>query len=160
MNIEDIRIDDIHIGERYRQDLGDIDSLARSIDSLGLLQPIAVTEDNRLIFGRRRIEAFKKLGKESIPVVVLNLDDPLQAEHDENEKHKPFTITERVAIGKAIEEKERQAAKERQREGGKSAGRGRPQEASGIGSGNLPEATQSSIGKDMFMPPQESVHCG
>ena len=43
----------------------------------------------------------------AIAATVVDLDDTrsLIAERDENETAKPFTISERVAIGKAIEER-------------------------------------------------------
>ena len=69
-NIEafEMPIADIEIGPRYRKDMGDIDALADSIKQTGLLQPIVVTPNKTLIAGQRRIEAFKKLGRETIPV--------------------------------------------------------------------------------------------
>ena len=48
-------IADIRIGKRHRQELGDIESLAKSIEMLGLLHPIAVTPAGSLIAGARRI---------------------------------------------------------------------------------------------------------
>jgi hypothetical protein len=41
----------------------------------------------------------------AIDVRVVNLDDWIQAEHDENEERKDFSISERVAIKKAIEKR-------------------------------------------------------
>ncbi len=46
-----VKISEIKIGNRARQDLGDIDSLARSIERLGLLQAVAVTPAGELIAG-------------------------------------------------------------------------------------------------------------
>jgi len=65
------RITDILIGHCYRQDLGDIRELAESIREVGLLRPLLITTDNRLIAGRRRLEACKLLGWETIPVSVV-----------------------------------------------------------------------------------------
>lgn len=66
--VEDTRpIDQIEIGERCRRDLGDIDALAKTIDELGLLQPIVITPDNLLIAGARRIAAGRKLGWDGNP---------------------------------------------------------------------------------------------
>jgi hypothetical protein len=42
------RIADITIGERHRRDMGDIEGLARSLDELGLLQPIVIQPDGTL----------------------------------------------------------------------------------------------------------------
>jgi hypothetical protein len=46
-------IADVIVGERHRKDMGDIDGLAASMADLGLLQPIAVQPDGRLVGGAR-----------------------------------------------------------------------------------------------------------
>jgi ParB family chromosome partitioning protein len=51
--------------------LGDIPALAASIRKFGLLRPVLITPDNRLIAGRRRLEACKLLGWKTIPVNVV-----------------------------------------------------------------------------------------
>ena len=55
-------IGSIKVKARYRKDLGDIDSLAQSINEIGLLHPVVITADGRLIAGQRRLEACKSLG--------------------------------------------------------------------------------------------------
>ena len=65
------RITDIIIDHCYRRDLGDIPRLAESIREFRLLRPVLITPDNRLISGRRRLEACKLLGWETIPVNVV-----------------------------------------------------------------------------------------
>jgi ParB family chromosome partitioning protein len=64
-------ISKIRVGERIRKDMGDIDALAASIEALGLLQPIVVSPDGRLILGERRLRAAQKLGWKTIPVMVI-----------------------------------------------------------------------------------------
>ncbi len=56
-----MRIDDVTVGARVRRDLGDVAGLAASIAEVGLLHPIVVTPDKRLIAGERRIEACRVL---------------------------------------------------------------------------------------------------
>ena len=68
---ESRRISDIIIDHCCRQDLGDIQGLAESIRQFGLLRPVLITADGRLIAGRRRLEACKLLGWETIPVSVV-----------------------------------------------------------------------------------------
>ena len=52
---------EIKIGNRFRKDKGDIKGLARSIDERGaLLQPIAITPDNTLVDGERRMLAWEQ----------------------------------------------------------------------------------------------------
>lgn len=102
---------------RYRQELGDIAALAQSIRDVGLLHPIVVTPDGRLIAGARRLAACKSLGWADIPVTVVDLDEIMRGEHAENVYRKDFTPTEAVAIGRALEVRERGKAKERQATG-------------------------------------------
>jgi hypothetical protein len=63
-------IADIKIGERIRRDLGDIQPLQESIEDLGLLNPIHVTPDLRLLAGERRLRATTLLGWKEITVIV------------------------------------------------------------------------------------------
>jgi len=102
--IIEIPCDQIRIGERHRKDMGDLESLAASIAREGLLQPIGITDDFRLVFGHRRLLAVQGILKRpTIPARVVRVNSLLAAEHDENEFSKSFTTSERVAIGKALE---------------------------------------------------------
>ena len=103
-HVMDTRLDQIKIGSRARKDLGDIGLLAESIQQLGLLQPIGIDQNYRLVFGERRYRAFEKLGRETIPARIVHVDSLLQAEHAENEIRKDFTASERFSIAKAVEE--------------------------------------------------------
>jgi ParB family transcriptional regulator, chromosome partitioning protein len=64
-------IDDIKVGKRHRQDLGDIEALANSIAATGLLHPITVDATGNLLAGARRLAACKQLGWSEIPVRVV-----------------------------------------------------------------------------------------
>ena len=57
-----MKIDQIQIGFRYRKDLGDLRALAQSIEEVGLLHPVVVTAEGRLIAGQRRLAACRLLG--------------------------------------------------------------------------------------------------
>jgi ParB-like chromosome segregation protein Spo0J len=111
-----IAIDEIKVGERHRHDLGDIKELAASIAEVGLLQPIALTSDGHLIAGERRLRAVQLLGWRTIPytLIPLNLDQIVRGEFAENAIRKDFTLSEAVAIKRALEPLEKAAAKERQ----------------------------------------------
>lgn len=102
-----ITIDSIEIGERHRKDMGDLSGLIKSIEDVGLLQPIVITPDLRLIAGCRRIAAYRQLGRDEIEAHVIDLDDLLNGERAENTVRKDFTPSEAVAIGRAIEERQR-----------------------------------------------------
>ncbi|MHA1711961.1 MAG: MT-A70 family methyltransferase [Candidatus Freyarchaeota archaeon] len=141
--MEFVAISEIVIKERYRKDLGNIDALAQNIAEIGLLHPIVITPDKRLIAGYRRLEACRKLGWAEVPVRIINLDVILNGEWSENEFRKDFTPTERVAIAKALEERERERAAQRkaegQRKGGKERWRAKEEDKEEL-SGNLPES--------------------
>jgi N6-adenosine-specific RNA methylase IME4 len=98
-----MRIDSIQIGPRARKDMGDIDSLARSIADVGLLHPVVVTPSGLLIAGQRRLEACKRLGFVDVAVTVIDLDNPRTGERAENIERKDFTPSESVAIWEACE---------------------------------------------------------
>jgi ParB-like chromosome segregation protein Spo0J len=101
--IHEVCVADIKVGHRHRKDLGNIKSLADSIARLGLLQPIGITPDLELIFGARRIAAFKLCGRDLIPARVLDIQSLVQSEYDENDVRKDFTPSEKVAIARVIE---------------------------------------------------------
>src|SRR5262245_1711653 len=78
------RIADITVGERFRRDLGDIAGLAASMAEPGLLHPIVITPDGRLIAGERRLRAAELLGWNEIPVRVVDLEAVVLGEYAEN----------------------------------------------------------------------------
>src|SRR5262249_19849081 len=129
------RIDEIVIGERHRREMGDIAPLAANIHDIGLLQPIGIKPDGTLIAGQLRLRAAQLLGWAEIPVTVMDLDAVVRGEYAENTFRKNFTLSEAVAIKRALEPIERAAAKERQRQGGRLGGKG---------SGKLPEASKGN----------------
>ena len=105
----EINVDDVTVGKRARKSLGSLDALERSIERLGVMQPIGITPSGELIFGARRLQASKNLGRETIPARVfdINADDPvkaLQMERAENEHRLDLTPSEKVALAKRIEE--------------------------------------------------------
>jgi ParB family chromosome partitioning protein len=103
--IIEIPCEQIRIGERIRQELGDLEELANSIAAEGLLQPIGINEDSLLVFGERRLRAVRDILKwPTIAARVVRVSSILAAEHAENEVRKDFTASERVSIARALEE--------------------------------------------------------
>jgi ParB family chromosome partitioning protein len=96
-------IDEIEVGFRYRKDLGDLRSLADSIETVGLLHPIVVTPEGRLIVGQRRLEACRLLGWQEIPITVIDLFQAARGEAHENFVRKDLLPSEIVALKRAIE---------------------------------------------------------
>ena len=87
-------ISDIRFGKRLREEMGDLYELAASIDRLGLLHPIVVDRDFRLVAGARRLKACKILGHEKIPTRDfgdLTRDERLEIELEENTQRKDLT---------------------------------------------------------------------
>lgn len=120
---------DIVVGDRYRKDLGDLEPLKASITELGLLHPVVIDGDRRLLVGGRRLEACKQLGMLTIPAVTAaslsELRQRVMAEKDENVCREPFKPSEMVALGKVIEEFQKPIAEKAIRDGGGEKG-GRP----------------------------------
>lgn len=99
--IEQRNISDIIIKDRARNDVGDISSLADSISMIGQLHPIIIDSDNVLIDGLHRIEALKKLGKETIEVRVfdgITKDDHFLIELLSNMDRKEFLWHEEIDL--------------------------------------------------------------
>jgi ParB family chromosome partitioning protein len=114
-------IKDIIVGDRHRRDLGDVDSLARSIDQIGLLHPVVVRSDGTLVAGERRLAACQQLGWTEIPATIVDLDEIAKGEFAENAIRKDFRPTEIDAIRRALEPAEKAAARERMSDGGEGA---------------------------------------
>jgi ParB family chromosome partitioning protein len=136
-DVQAVRVADVQVGLRHRKDLGNLTSLARSINAVGLLQPIVITPDRWLIAGQRRLEAVKNLGWEEIPASVVDLENNIRGEHDENVERKEFTPSEKVAIGRALEALERPKAAKRKAAGWAQHRNSRKTPVTS-GAGNLP----------------------
>jgi N6-adenosine-specific RNA methylase IME4 len=104
----------IRVGKRHRKDLGDIRSLARSIQEIGLLHPVVIRPDRKLIARERRLRALKLLGWKNVPVIVLDLDKVIRGELAENVFRQDFRPSEMVAIARALEPILQREAKARQ----------------------------------------------
>lgn len=80
-----ILIDEIIIGKRKRSQHSEnkVNELAESIDGIGLMNPITIDQNKKLITGYHRILAFTKLGKKEIPYRMTTLTDPLKLELQE-----------------------------------------------------------------------------
>jgi ParB-like chromosome segregation protein Spo0J len=132
-------IDEIIVGERFRRDMGNLSGLAASMEKM-LLHPIVIRPDGTLIAGERRLRAAKLLGWSDIPVRVVDLDEIARGEYAENTYRKDFTLSEAVAIKRALEPMEREAALARMRAG-------RPLEDSSKGNGRALDKVAAVVGK-------------
>ncbi|MBT4512677.1 MAG: ParB N-terminal domain-containing protein, partial [Chloroflexi bacterium] len=81
-----------------RRPLRNLEELAESIEQVGLLHPIIINENNRLLAGYHRLEACRSLGWADIPVHILRVDDIEEqlVEIDENLIRNELTILDRA----------------------------------------------------------------
>jgi ParB-like chromosome segregation protein Spo0J len=106
-------ISQISVGDRRREDLGDVAGLATSINRYGLLHPVVVDATGALVAGERRLRATESLGESWIEVKQLDeLSDAelREIELEENLRRKDLTpfesarvMVERVGIAREIE---------------------------------------------------------
>ena len=123
--VKKIAVSDIIVGHRYREELGDIKSLAESINQNGLIHPIVVkrTVDNKyqLMAGGRRLEAVKSLGWERVTANIYPVDlDQLERniiELCENIDRKEMSFAEQVALTRQIHIAMQAKLGEKRREG-------------------------------------------
>ena len=93
-----VRVDSIIVGDRLREDMGDIAGLAESIREYGLFHPIIITSDHRLVCGERRLKAAQRIGMVEIDAAIwehLTEEVREEIEREENERRKPLTDHER-----------------------------------------------------------------
>jgi hypothetical protein len=95
---EDIEIATIIVDGRIRRDFSHVPALAESIKENGLIQPVVLTHDRKLIAGESRIRACKSLGLSHIRAVFRGVLDEAQLhilECEENNARKDLTWQER-----------------------------------------------------------------
>lgn len=95
----EVPIDEITIGDRVRKDFAHVPELANSIREDGLIQPIVLDYNKRLIAGESRIRAHRLLGLKTIRAVFRGVLDEAQLvvlEATENNARKDLTWQERV----------------------------------------------------------------
>ena len=94
-----IKIDEIIIGRRIRKDAGDMEPLIESIRRHGLLNPVTLTREKRLVAGYRRIQAARALGWGEIECHYIDTDSRLELlliEAEENMTRRDFSKEEIV----------------------------------------------------------------
>jgi len=99
------------------------DAFVASVRSEGVLQPLVVTPDYRVVSGHRRHRAAQELGISELPCIIQTYetpDDELRAIVEYN-RYRNKTIVERMREAELLEEIERRKAAERQLSGKPSA---------------------------------------
>ena len=101
-----VDINQIQVSKRIRKDVGDLSPLMDSLKRYGLLNPITITKDYKLIAGQRRLESARQLGWTTIDAVVVDINDPvtrLEIELEENTQRSNFTELELLEGYKHLE---------------------------------------------------------
>jgi ParB family chromosome partitioning protein len=106
---DNLPISFVLVEERIRKDHGDLDELANSIRAIGLIHPVVITRDYKLIAGERRLKAMKKLGIPELihaKTFIFNDEvDPLKLkamEIEENVKRKQLSWQEELLAKKRL----------------------------------------------------------
>jgi len=130
-----------------KREHGDIEELKKSIEQVGLLNPITVNQSGRLLAGRRRFQSLIELGWTEIPVRILNSNGPVfdfKVALDENIKRKNLSDVE---VAEAL--KEYQELKEQEE------GKARRGERTDLTSLNFSKVrTQQKTGEEFGIPRQ------
>lgn len=103
--VENIQLEKIKIGPRERS-FNSQNQIKESIEKIGLLHPIVVSEDYKLICGYHRLEACKSLGLKEIQCNIVPLKglEKQLAEIDENIINNPLTYLEQAVHFKRSKE--------------------------------------------------------
>ncbi len=74
-----ISIEEIVVDNKYLRLNDDVETLMKSIDTVGLIHPLVINKENQLLAGGRRYTALSELGIEKVPVIVVDRN-PLEQE--------------------------------------------------------------------------------
>ena len=94
--MELMNINEINTSNKYLRLDTNVEKLMKSIETVGLINPLVINENNVLIAGGRRYTALKELGHEQVNVVKVNKNDLEQEliSIDENLVRKDLTNIE------------------------------------------------------------------
>lgn len=104
--LKHVQVSEIICEARAREDLGDLEELKTSIREKGVIQPISLDSNMRLLAGGRRYTACVELGIPTIPAIIRNDVSEIDAkeiELIENIHRKDFTWQERARLTAEID---------------------------------------------------------
>lgn len=78
LNVSVRPLSDLKLNSEYLRLDTDVSTLMKSIESVGLIHPVTINQDNELLAGARRFQAVKELGWKEIPVQVVERDELVQ----------------------------------------------------------------------------------
>jgi len=99
--IREVSLEKIRVGRRIRSRIEEerVKELAATYKRHGIIQPIEIDEENKIIVGERRYIAAKLAGLKTIPCIIrrgLSEEDKLERELIENIHHEPLTDFEKA----------------------------------------------------------------
>jgi len=104
-----VKLTEIKNTQARRED-GDIKELAKSIQEVGLICPLTLNQNYKLLAGRRRFKAISELGWEEVECNILNSENELfdfRVAIEENLIRKPLTDIEMATAIKEYDELKR-----------------------------------------------------
>lgn len=117
MRFIEINVQDIGGNTSVRGTDTDLQQLVDSIMAVGLLYPVVLDQQHRIIDGRRRLAAFKKMGFTIVPARILECNDDatsILAEQDANVCRLELTPLERKEVADRYREALKPLAENRQ----------------------------------------------
>lgn len=96
LNVSVRKISDVKLNSEYLRLETDVDSLKKSLESVGLIHPVTINQEDELLAGARRFQAVSELGWKEIPVHVVDRHALIQEliSIDENLVRTPLTSLE------------------------------------------------------------------
>ena len=74
MNVSARKLSALKLNSDYLRVATDVTSLKKSLESVGLIHPVTINQDDELLAGARRFQAVRELGWDEIPVHVVDRD--------------------------------------------------------------------------------------
>ena len=74
MELEKRQLSDIKRNSEYLRHGTDVDTLKKSIESIGLINPLTINKENELLAGSRRFQAIQELGWKEVDVHIVDRD--------------------------------------------------------------------------------------
>ena len=72
MNVSTRKLSDLKLNSEYLRVETDVSALKKSLESVGLIHPVTINQEDELLAGARRFQAVSELGWEEIPVQVVD----------------------------------------------------------------------------------------
>lgn len=105
--LKHVKLEEIIVGERFRENYGDMEEFVASIKDKGIIQPLTVDSNMNLLAGGRRYKGATMAALPTVPVIIREFVDEIDSreiELIENIHRKDFTWAEEAKLVKNIDE--------------------------------------------------------